>query len=577
MDEEESNKKEEFFENKNSKNDKKEDKLYGDFVIVENLEDFQENFSVILSRKARIYIFILFLVLSVVVDLDNGIFSASVDKIKEDLDMDGKEYGIFLSISFIGRIVGLVFFMIIINFKHRKFTLVITIFLHGLSYGLYSITTNAYILIFAKMFAAGNKVCASVYRPVWIEQFGLSHYKSIFFSLVQIMSSYGQVIGFNLATLIFGKKWKLALLFVMFLMIIIGILFLFAPGKYFHRKYMYYGEKLVDTVNPNEDDSRISETNTINDDDFERMSTSSRKKKSLFISSKTLKKKKNKKYSFKTILKDLCSLLKNKIYLLSIIKRSNNTFIFQIIHSYLKPYQENVLNNYKEKLLVLFYNISSLLTTAIGGLLGGIITKFCGGYENKKSILVLLIPEVITVINIFFLSFTKDFYIYNINLMLFFLFISAGSPVILGYLIKTIPKPIKGIGIGLDMIVSTFLGKIPSPIIYGALDDKYSKTHPNFAWKFTLSYFYIGFIIILFLCYFKYHEKIIEDSSEVNLEDQVVEIAAIGSGTDANDHFSLQAPVPKRAKSTVKKKSELIAIFKDDNIDEENSQNLSFN
>ena len=113
--------------------------------------------------------------------------------------------------------------------------------------------------------------------------------------------------------------------------------------------------------------------------------------------------------------------------------------------------------------------------------------------------------------------------------------------------------------------------------IYGALDDKYSKTHPNFAWKFTLSYFYIGFIIILFLCYFKYHEEIIEDSSEVNLEDQVVEIAAIGSGTDANDHFSLQAPVPKRAKSTVKKKSELIAIFKDDNIDEENSQNLSFN
>ena len=285
----------------------------------------------------------------------------------------------------------------------------------------------------------------------------------------------------------------------------------------------------------------------------------------------------NKKQNFKTLLTDLFSLIKNKIYLLSIIKRSNNTFIFQIIHSYLKPYQEKALNKYNERLLVLFYNISSLLATAIGGILGGIITKFLGGYETKKSILVLIVPEIITAINIVFLSFTKNFYIYNINLILFFFFISAGSPVILGYLIKTIPKSIKGVGIGLDMIVSTFLGKIPSPIIYGALDDKYKDNHIDFAWKFTLSYFYVGFIIIIILCYFKYHEKIIKDSSEVNIEDQVVEIAAIGSGTDANDHFSLETPVPKRVKTVFKKRSELMPIFNDEDKNDEDNYNVVIN
>ena len=140
-----------------------------------------EELSVTLSRKARIFIFCLFLLLSIVVDLDNGIFSASVKTLQEDLGMNNTQYGLFVSISFIGRIIGLVFFMIIINLKHRKFTLILSIVLHGSSYCLYQITNNTQILTFSKMFAAANKVCASVFRPVWIEQFGLSNYKSIFF------------------------------------------------------------------------------------------------------------------------------------------------------------------------------------------------------------------------------------------------------------------------------------------------------------------------------------------------------------------------------------------------------------
>ena len=46
---------------------------------IDNLNsEFQENYTV-LSRKMRIYIFSLFLILSVVVDLESGIFNSSVD------------------------------------------------------------------------------------------------------------------------------------------------------------------------------------------------------------------------------------------------------------------------------------------------------------------------------------------------------------------------------------------------------------------------------------------------------------------------------------------------------------------
>ena len=68
------------------------------------------------------------------------------------------------------------------------------------------------------------------------------------------------------------------------------------------------------------------------------------------------------------------------------MKRANITFILQIVHSYLKPYQIHTLENPDEDLLVLFYVLSTLVSGVVGGLIGGIITKKLWGYENKKSI-----------------------------------------------------------------------------------------------------------------------------------------------------------------------------------------------
>ena len=49
--------------------------------------ELQENYTY-LSRKMRIYIFSLFLILSVVVDLESGIFNSSVDYLQADLNMN---------------------------------------------------------------------------------------------------------------------------------------------------------------------------------------------------------------------------------------------------------------------------------------------------------------------------------------------------------------------------------------------------------------------------------------------------------------------------------------------------------
>ena len=563
--------------------------------IIEKIEEIdielQENYT-ILSRKIRIYIFCLFLILSMVVDLESGIFNSSIDYLQEDLKMNSAEYGLFISITFTGRIIGLIIFMFLINFKHRKFILITTIFLHGSSYSLYQLTTNSIVLTFTKMFAACNKVCANIYRPVWIEQFGLSQYKSVFFSLAQVVSSYGQIIGFSLGSLLFKSNWKMALLSVLVLMYLITLGFLVVPRKYFFRSYMYYEGKLVDIDESYEE----NDIESLNNSSFELENKKGRKshnnkkrKETIFVDSKKVKEKKNKKEKKsqkKTIhqniillLKDSLNLMKNKMFLFCMIKRANITFILQIIHSYLKQYQEHSLEDAKIDLIVLFYSISTLVSTAIGGLLGGFITKKLGGYESKKSIYIILISEVFLDIIISFLIFTKNFYIYNINLIFFFFFQSISGPIIQGYLIKTIPKSIKGIGVGVDMLVSTFLGKIPAPLIYGTIEDKYKEKNRDLAWKLCICHFYFGSIIILILCYLKKNENMIKDSGDVKIEDNIILLASISSGTDANDHFSMAIPVPKKRSKTLKtklkiskentdKKSMLSSILEESQIEE---------
>ena len=244
--------------------------------------------------------------------------------------MSNAEYGIFISISFTGRIIGLIIFMFLLNFKHRKYTLIISIFLNGSSYILYQISNNIFILIFAKMLSAGTKVCGDIYRSIWIEQFGLSNYKSIFFSLIQVVGSYGQIIGFNLGSLIFKKRWKIGLLSILILMYIIFIGFLIVPGKFFFRSYIFCEEK-----NERKEDNDVLPSFLI-DTTIEKSNKNTKERKiTFFVNEKNNKKNKENKNTMlnriKKALKDCLNMLKNPIYLLIKLKRSIIAFVLQIV------------------------------------------------------------------------------------------------------------------------------------------------------------------------------------------------------------------------------------------------------
>ena len=48
-----------------------------------------------LSRFMRIFIFLLFIILSILVDVDNGVIASSSQKIKKDLQLNDSQFGLF--------------------------------------------------------------------------------------------------------------------------------------------------------------------------------------------------------------------------------------------------------------------------------------------------------------------------------------------------------------------------------------------------------------------------------------------------------------------------------------------------
>ena len=83
------------------------------------------------SRVARLCIFVIFIVLSIVMSGDNGVLSSSKKQVRRDLQLDEKGYGFFGSFASAGRMFGSVAFMGLLQTDSRKLLTIICIFING--------------------------------------------------------------------------------------------------------------------------------------------------------------------------------------------------------------------------------------------------------------------------------------------------------------------------------------------------------------------------------------------------------------------------------------------------------------
>ena len=163
---------------------------------------------------------------------------------------------------------------------------------------------------------------------------------------------------------------------------------------------------------------------------------------------------------------------------------------------------------------------------------------------------------------IFFISLTRisvEFKNLIIYIFGYFFSVSAFLPTISGYIINSLNKELKGFGSSFDSLITNILGKLPSPIFYGIINDKYKNEEPKYAWNKSLMIYYLGIIFIYLTCFFKWKLNI---KKKVERNNDVVEQTMKDYSLNKSTLLRAENPIPKYNNITTSSPVEL------DNIDD---------
>ena len=486
---------------------------------------------VVLKRSIRWLIMFLFILINMVMMIDTGLFSSASTKIKHTLNIDDKKFGLFGSCNHSGRILGTIAFMFIFNLFNRKNLLIIPLYLHSFSIFLFTITDIVPLLFVARIL---NGFCATfgfIYFPIWIDQFGIQTKKTGMMSLIQMASPLGMVLGYTMNTIFGSDKWKLTLLIESISLFIFVTMIILMPKKYFSKKLCF--KQHFDGVEKIKQMKRIK---------YKRKKNSNKK----LINNKNIKKENNKKNNKKievnrpsvfgennqestkievfTFSKKIKYILTNKIFILTTLYKSTNQFICCGIGFWLTDYLENILgekNSYKR---LYSYIIIIVIGPIVGMALGGFIGSIAGGYQKKQSVLAIFILQAISAIVSIFVPIVDNVFFFVLFLSLFNTFMSMVVPVNTGLILWTMPKNMKGFGTGVSNLITTLLGRLPAPFLYGYLQYRFLDLNKKIGMIFLMSFSFIGVICLCLATIFRFKdnyteiEKVFEDSKKNNIE-----------------------------------------------------------
>ena len=373
----------------------------------------------------------------------------------------------------------------------RKWTTTSFVTFHALFLFIFKITENIHILIFVRGLLGFTQTTASVYVPVWINQFGLSEYKTVQITSIQLFQTLGKLLG-HLINLILGlENWKNGFALEGIILLILAFCCLISSEDYFSRTL--YPKKLENSNENERITSTIFEEHDIN------------------------KNSKNKKGNY---FSDLAQLLSNPLYSLSLISRCIMHGLNTCLHYWFSDFLRTVIYE-KQVIVTISYSI-----VCIAGPLGGIIANallkpYIGNYESRKSSWPIVILQFISSIFAICIGLMKS----TINMcavtIFFLIFNSSALPLIQGILISCTDKKLSATGFAFASTCTQLATAGTSPMIYGMINDKFKNKYPWLAMVSMMSLNLFAVPLLIFLAilrnkHFDEEEKRKEKSEELN-------------------------------------------------------------
>lgn len=485
---------------------------------------------VVLKRSIRWIIMILYFLINIVMMIDTGLFSSASTKIKQNLNIDDKKFGLFGSCHHSGRIFGTILFMFIFNVFSRKKLLLIPLYINTFSILLFTIIDIIPLLFIARILNGFCTTFGFIYFPIWIDQFGIQTKKTAMMSLIQIASPLGMVLGYTMNTALGSDRWKLTLLIESISLFCFVSIIIIIPKKYFSKKLCFKQhfdgiEKIKKLKNLKIKRKKIKKDSNKKLTNKKNIPINNKINEKLEINRPSLfgeNNQENSQIEVFTFWKKIKYILTNKIFMSTVLYKSTNQFICCGMGFWLTDYLENILEEENSFKRLYSYIIVIVIGPIIGMALGGFIGYITGGYEKKQSVLAIFILQTISAIFSIFVPMANNIYFFILYLSLFNTFMSTVVPINTGLILWTMPKNMKGFGNGISNLITTLLGKLPAPFLYGYIQFKFISYNKKIGMIFLMSFSFLGAIFLLIATIFRYKdnyteiEKAFEDSKKNN-------------------------------------------------------------
>ena len=428
-----------------------------------------------LNKCFRIVLFFVLISVEMSMNWSSGVLSASSKEIKLQLNMNNKEFGAFGASNGAGRMIGCFLFTILVNNFNRKWVFASFTLVKGVLLFSFKLTNIGWLLVICRGIIGFVHMPPSIYIPVWIDQYGLNRYKTIFMTLLQVVIPGGKVQGYLLVLLFGEKNWQNGFVTAGIYLFATGVFVVFTPEKYFSsklvaRKYDITSRKREDTV-------------------FIQRSSSDGKASANAGANYVIQ---------------MYTILSNPVFITACCARAVMAGTNTALHFWISDYMRNVLNINDGKLIFFSYTVISIVGP-LGGTLNSTFTNFVlGGYENKHSQLALLFFHLVCCCFGLSIAFMPGLYSFCGATMLFLVFSASSMPIVYGIILTSVGPELKGMAYSIANFVTMALTSGPAPFLYGMVNDYYGERHKNYGMLFIMICDLGASFFILLLTYFRY-------------------------------------------------------------------------
>ena len=440
-----------------------------------------------LSSKSRMIVYSFFLISNVLISMDHGSIPASTLQLRQ-LTTHDQSIGLFGSLVYVGNIIGSLFLFAFINMYNRKHLLIISLLVNAIFLYAFVLTTHLPSLFLNRIIVGIFQAYVTIYLPVWCNQYGEASKRTVMIAFVQFGSPVGIFFGYLIASISIQENlyggWTFAFVVQAALILLLTIVFLFVPQKYF-------------------DKDIYSLTDSLGNERF-------------VMNANVNKAQKNANLPFMTMLSIIA---KKKIFVYSVGGLAILIYVISGVQYWISDYMMNILQIISSKKR-LFYFTLVCFTSPTLGVLVGTFTKnaFCKN-DITKSLIFCLILGVFACLFAIIVPLLSNILAFLIA-MWFVLFFGGGIvPVITNIIITAVPKKLDASGNSITNLISNLFGYLPAPYIYGILSDIFGDKG-IIGMRFTMWYSVIGVLFFALATY----SSVINDKKHLKKQEEREEL-----------------------------------------------------